>query len=154
MPLVHSTAVVADQARLADDVHVGPYAVIGPRVTMGAGCRVEAHGVITGCTQMGEHNRIHSHAVIGSDPQDRKFGGERATCEIGDRNKIREQVTIHRGTGNGGDVTRIGNDNLIMVAAHIAHDCWIEDDTCIATAECVMAFLRDGQQVRLMESSP
>ena len=129
---IHPTAVLDPGAELGEDVEIGPYAVVGAEVKVGDRCRIDSGVQLTGPTVLGSDNRIYSHACIGFDPQDKKFQGERATCEIGDRNKIREHVTIHRGTGNGGGVTRLGSDNLIMVAAHVAHDCRIGDDIIIA----------------------
>ena len=113
-------------------VEVGPYCVIGPDVVIGEGTVLHNHVVIESLTRIGSENEVFPFSVIGADPQDKKYQGERATCEIGDRNKIREHVTIHRGTGNGGGVTRLGSGNLIMVAAHVAHDCQIGDEVIIA----------------------
>ncbi len=132
MAQTHPTAIVHPTARIADSALVGPYCVIGPEVTIGERTVLHNHVTIQALTSIGTDNQIYPFSVIGADPQDRKFAGERATCEIGDHNTIREHVTIHRGTGNGGTVTRIGNHNLIMVAAHIAHDCCLADHICIA----------------------
>ncbi len=132
MTTIHPTAIIDPSATLAESVVVGPYCVIGPEVRLGAGTLLHNHVIVQALTTIGENNEIYPFAVLGADPQDRKFQGERAFCVIGDRNRIREHVTVHRGTANGGYYTRIGNDNLIMVAAHIAHDCQINDHITIA----------------------
>lgn len=132
MPQIHPTAIIDPAARLASGVVVGAYCVIGPDVEIGTGTILHSHAVVERLSTIGVDNEIFPFSVIGADPQDRKFAGERAVCTIGDRNKIREHVTIHRGTANGGGVTRLGSDNLVMVAAHIAHDCVIGSETIIA----------------------
>ena len=132
MATIHPTAIVDPTATVADSVVVGPYCVIGPEVCLDAGTVLHNHVIVQALTTIGQDNEIYPFAVLGADPQDRKFQGERAFCVIGDRNRIREHVTVHRGTANGGYYTRIGNDNLIMVAAHIAHDCQIKDHVTIA----------------------
>ncbi len=122
---IHPTAVIDPAARLADDVVVGAFVVIGADVEIGAGTVIGPHCSIIGPTKIGRDNRIHGHAAIGGDPQDKKFRGERVALEIGDGNHIREFVTINRGTGDGGSITRIGNDNWLLAYVHIAHDCQI-----------------------------
>ena len=121
----HPTAAIDPAAKLADDVVVGAYTVIGADVEIGPGTVIGPHCSITGPTTIGRDNRIHGHAAIGGDPQDKKFRGERVALEIGDGNHIREFVTINRGTGDGGGITRIGNDNWLLAYVHIAHDCLI-----------------------------
>ncbi|KAB2964246.1 MAG: acyl-ACP--UDP-N-acetylglucosamine O-acyltransferase [Thermoanaerobaculia bacterium] len=120
---IHPLAWVDPSAVLADGVTVGPFARIGAEVEIGEGTEVASGAQIQGPTRIGSGNRIHPHACVGTDPQDLKFAGERVCLEIGDRNQIREHVTIHRGTGKGGGLTRIGDDNLFMVYSHVAHDC-------------------------------
>jgi len=120
---IHPLAWVDPSAVLADGVTVGPFARIGAEVVIGEGTEVASGAQIQGPTRIGSSNRIHPHACVGTDPQDLKFAGERVCLEIGDRNQIREHVTIHRGTGKGGGLTRIGDDNLFMVYSHVAHDC-------------------------------
>jgi len=122
---VHPTAQIADNARLGTGVEVGAYSVIGADVTIGDGTRLGPHVVVQGPTRIGRENHLHPFASVGGDPQDKKFRGERSELVIGDRNTIREFVTINRGTGEGGGVTRIGDDNWIMAYTHIAHDCRI-----------------------------
>ncbi|MCL4196987.1 MAG: acyl-ACP--UDP-N-acetylglucosamine O-acyltransferase [Phycisphaerales bacterium] len=132
MNSIHPTAIVDPKAELGDNVEIGPYCVIGPYVEIGSGARLLNHVTVCGPTTIGVDNTVYPFSVIGADPQDLKFRGEEAPCVVGDRNVIREHVTIHRGTRVGGGITRVGSDNLIMVAAHIAHDC-------IVGSHCVIA---------------
>jgi len=129
---IHSTAVVDPDAELADGVVVGPHAVIGGGVRVGAGTRIGAGAQLRGPTRMGEGNRIFPGACLGFDPQDLKYGGEETRLEIGDHNHFREHCTVHRGTGKGGGVTRVGSHNLFMVGTHVAHDCTVGDHTIFA----------------------
>lgn len=130
--MIHPTAVIDSSAELADDVRVGPYTVIGPDVVIGAGSEIGPHVVINGPTRMGEENRIFQFASIGEAPQDKKYAGEPTRLEIGDRNTIREYVTINRGTTQDKGVTLVGDDNWIMAYVHIAHDCRIGNQTVFA----------------------
>lgn len=127
---IHPSASVDPAATLGDGVRIGPYSIVGPHVTLGAGSVLESHVVLTGRTTVGRNAHIFPFAVIGEVPQDLKFGGEESSLVIGDNVRIREHVTVHLGTEGGGMVTRIGNDCLIMVGAHIAHDCQLGDN-CI-----------------------
>ena len=127
MPQIHPTAIVAPGARLADDVEIGPYCVIGEEVSMAQGVSLKAHVVIDGRTTIGERTRIFPFASIGFETQDLKYKGEPSSLDIGHDNTIREHVTINPGTEGGGMVTRIGNHCLLMVGAHVAHDCQIGD---------------------------
>jgi UDP-N-acetylglucosamine acyltransferase len=129
---IHSTAIVESGARIASDVAIGPYCVIGPHVEIGAGTRVGPHAVITGHTRIGENNAIYQFVSIGDAPQDRKYGGEETRLEIGNHNTIREFCTFNRGTVQDAGVTRIGDHNWIMAYAHIAHDCQIGNATIFA----------------------
>ncbi len=122
-------AVIHPDAKLAEDVSVGPFSVIGADVEIGEGSWVGPHVVINGPTSMGRENRIFQFASIGEAPQDKKFHGENSKLVIGDGNTIREFVTIHRGTEDGGGVTSIGDDNWLMAYIHIAHDCIIGNHT-------------------------
>jgi UDP-N-acetylglucosamine acyltransferase len=119
---------------LDSSVEVGPFAVIGADVEIGAGTRIGPHAVVNGITRLGRDNRIFQFASIGEDPQDKKYGGEPTRLEIGDRNQIREYVTIHRGTVQDQGMTRIGNDNLLMAYVHVAHDCRIGNQVIMANA--------------------
>jgi UDP-N-acetylglucosamine acyltransferase len=130
---VHPTAIVEPGAILAADVEIGPYALIGPEVELSEGVSVGPHAVLTGRTRVGAGTRVFAHACIGGEPQDRAFAGESTMLDIGRDNVIREHVTIHVGTPKGGGCTRIGDDNLIMNAAPIAHDCQIGSHCIIAS---------------------
>ncbi len=134
MRTVHPSAIIDPAASIADDVEVGPFCVIGANVEIGAGTRIGPHVVIQGPTRIGRANQIHAFAAIGGDPQDKKFAGEATLLEIGDRNTIREFVTINRGTVQDGGITRIGNDNWIMAYVHIAHDCVVGSNVIFANA--------------------
>ncbi|MFC1698793.1 acyl-ACP--UDP-N-acetylglucosamine O-acyltransferase [Candidatus Omnitrophota bacterium] len=128
---IQSTAQVAPGAQLADDVEIGHYAIIGPEVTIGAGSKIGDHCVITGQTSIGQNCQLFTGAVIGSVPQDKKYVGEPTEVIIGDNNIIREYVTVNLGT-EASEKTVIGNDNLIMAYAHIAHDCVIGNGVVLA----------------------
>ena len=130
--MIHSTAIIDSGAELAADVRVGPYAVIGPDVVVGAGTEIGSHVVINGPTRIGRENRFFQFASIGEAPQDKKYAGEPTRLEIGDRNVIREFVTINRGTVQDRGVTSLGDDNWIMAYVHIAHDCRIGNQTIFA----------------------
>jgi UDP-N-acetylglucosamine acyltransferase len=121
--IIHPTAIVSPRAELGDEVTVGPYSIIGDDVVIHDGVQIAAHSVIEGPTEIGERTVIFPFACIGQIPQDLKYKGERSRVIIGRHNRIREYVTIHRGTEGGGGVTSIGDDNLLMVQAHVAHDC-------------------------------
>ena len=123
MAQVHPTAVVHPGARLHETVEVGPYSIIGEKVTIGAGTRVAPHVVIEGRTTIGERNRIFQFASVGAVPQDLKYAGEETKLVIGDENQIREFTTLHIGTAGGGGATRVGHRNLFMANSHLAHDC-------------------------------
>lgn len=127
--MIHPQAIIDPRAELAEGVSVGPFSVIGPDVTIGAGTQIGPHVVIQGPTRIGSDNRILQFASLGSDPQDKKYRGEPTELVIGDRNLIRESVTINRGTMNGNGRTVVGDDNLLMAYIHIAHDCRIGNNT-------------------------
>lgn len=132
--MIHQTAIIAPGAELDPSVSVGPYVVIGEHVRIGAGTTVGPHAVIEGYTEIGCDNQIFQFASVGAVPQDLKFHGEKSYLKIGDRNKIREFVTIHLGTEDGGGITTIGDDNLFMAYAHVAHDCIVKDHVILANA--------------------
>jgi UDP-N-acetylglucosamine acyltransferase len=133
LTLIHPTAVIHPGAELHPTVQVGAYAVIGPKVKIGAGTTVGPHAVIDGWTEIGERNRFFPGVAIGLEPQDLKYDGAEALVQIGDDNCFREYVTVHRPTF-AGEVTSIGNHNLLMVNAHIGHNCVIENHTIITNA--------------------
>ena len=132
--MIHPQAIVDPSASLADGVSVGAFSVIGAGVEIGKGSRIGSHVVIDGPTRIGRDNHIYSFAAIGGDPQDKKYAGEDTRLEIGDRNVIREYVTISRGTVQDQGVTRMGDDNWIMAYVHIAHDCRIGSHTIFANS--------------------
>lgn len=134
---------------LDEGVQVGPFCVIGDDVRIGAGTRVDSHVVINGPAVIGRDNRIAQFNSLGDDPQDKKFAGERTSLEIGDGNVIREFCTFNRGTGGGGGVTRIGNDNWIMAYVHVAHDCVIGDQVTLANGSTLAGHVTLGDQVTL-----
>ncbi len=123
--MIHDTAIIDDSAVIAPDVQIGPYSIIGADVEINEGTVIGPHVVIKGRTKIGRDNRIFQFASIGEDPQDLKYHGESSSLVIGDRNTIRECVTMHRGTEEDNSVTEIGCDNLFMAYVHIAHDCII-----------------------------
>jgi UDP-N-acetylglucosamine acyltransferase len=132
--LVHPTAVVHPAALIGPGTSVGPHAVIGQHVRIGRDCRVGASAIVDGFTTIGDHNEIFPLASIGLIPQDLKFGGEQTRLVIGDRNVFREFVTVHRGTGGGGGLTEIGDHNVFMAYAHVAHDCHVGNHTIFGNA--------------------
>ena len=129
---VHPTAIVHRNAKIGAGTVIGPYATVGEHVTIGRNCRIGASSVIDGLTEIGDDNEIFPMTSIGLVPQDLKFGGELTRVVIGNRNVVREFVTIHRGTKGGGGVTSIGNHNLLMAYTHIAHDCHVGNETIFA----------------------
>lgn len=132
--MIDPQAIVHPAAKLGHDVSIGPWSIVGADVEIGDRTWVGPHVVIQGPTTIGADNRIFQFASIGDDPQDKKYRGEReeTRLEIGDRNTIREYVTINRGTKQGGGLTRLGHDNWIMAYVHIAHDCIVGDNTIFA----------------------
>ena len=122
---IHPTAIIADGAQIAESVEIGPYCVVGRHVVLAEGVRLVSHVVVEGRTSVGAHTHIYPFASIGHPPQDLKYHGEPSRLEIGQRNQIREHVTMNPGTEGGGMLTRIGDDCLFMMSAHVAHDCRI-----------------------------
>jgi UDP-N-acetylglucosamine acyltransferase len=142
-------ALVSPQARLAPDVEVGPFSIVGPEVEIGAGCVIGPHVVITGRTRIGPGNRFHPFASIGDAPQDKKYRGEPTRLEIGARNVFRESCTVNRGTAHGEGVTRIGDDNLFMAYAHVAHDCIVGSQAVFANCAALGGHVHIGDWVIL-----
>jgi UDP-N-acetylglucosamine acyltransferase len=140
--LIHPTALIDPSAELANDVSVGPYTLIGADVQIDSGTSIGPHAVIKGPTRIGKDNRIFQFASIGEDPQDKKYRGEVTRLEIGDRNAIREYVTIHRGTVQDQGITRLGNDNLLMAYTHVAHDCVVGNGVIMANAASLAGHVR------------
>jgi UDP-N-acetylglucosamine acyltransferase len=129
---IHSTAIVYPTARIAATADIGPYCIIGEEVEIGAGTRLMANVYAEGPTWIGEENIFYPYTTVGVASQDLKYKGERAETRIGARNRIREFVTIHRGTEGGGLVTRLGDDNLLMAYVHVAHDVHVGNNTVLA----------------------
>ena len=130
--MIHQTALIDPKAKIHSSVKVGPYSVIGAKVEIDENTEVQSHVSIVGNTKIGKNNKIYPFASIGNDPQDLKFQGEETKLEIGNNNKIREYVTINPGTSGGGGITKVGNNCLFMVSAHIAHDCYVGDNVILA----------------------
>ncbi|GAB3034966.1 MULTISPECIES: acyl-ACP--UDP-N-acetylglucosamine O-acyltransferase [Oleiagrimonas] len=145
--MIHASAQIDPKARLADNVQVGAFSVIGADVEIGAGTVIGPHVVIEGPTRIGEGNHIHSFASIGGDAQDKKYHGERTELIIGDNNVFREFVTINRGTGDGGGATRIGNDNWFLAYVHIAHDCQVGNHTVFSNNASLAGHVEVGDWV-------
>ncbi len=129
---IHSGAIVDASARIAESAEIGPFCVIGSGVSIGARTRLMGHVYVEGRTEIGEDNTFFPYSTVGVAPQDLKYAGEESATRIGDRNRIREFVTIHRGTTGGGMLTSIGDDNLLMAYVHVAHDVRIGDHTVLA----------------------
>ena len=129
---VHPTAIVDPNSRIAATAEIGPYCIIGPEVEIGHGTRLIGHVYVEGPTYVGAENIFYPYSTVGVASQDLKYKGERAETRIGSRNKIREFVTIHRGTEGGGKVTAVGDDNLLMAYVHLAHDARVGDHVVLA----------------------
>jgi UDP-N-acetylglucosamine acyltransferase len=147
--VIDPRAVVDPSARLASDVTVGPFSIIGAEVEIDAGTWIGPHVVIQGPTRIGRDNRIFQFASLGEMPQDKKYGGEPTRLEIGDRNTIREFVTINRGTVQDAACTRLGDDNWIMAYVHIAHDCWVGNRAIFANGASLAGHVRVEDDVGL-----
>jgi len=132
--MIHPTAIIHPTAQLDATVSVGPYTIIGEQVTIGAGTQVGAHVVIERWTEIGRDNQIFQFASVGAAPQDLKYKDEETWLVVGDRNRIREFATLHRGTVDGGGRTVVGSDNLFMAYAHVAHDCRVHNRVVMANA--------------------
>jgi UDP-N-acetylglucosamine acyltransferase len=142
--VIDPKASVDPSAELDSGVEVGPFAVIGPGVRIGSGTRVGPHVVITGDTTIGEDNRIFQFASIGEEPQDLKYAGEDTRLVIGNRNRIREFATVHKGTVQDEGITSIGDDNLLMAYTHVAHDCRIGNNVVMANAASLAGHVKIG----------
>ncbi|MCR6701309.1 MAG: acyl-ACP--UDP-N-acetylglucosamine O-acyltransferase [Dokdonella sp.] len=147
--MIHPTAQIDPSAELGEGVSVGAYSIVGGGVVIGAGTWIGPHVVIDAGTRIGRDNRLYQFASIGSDPQDKKFHGEDTRLEIGDRNHIREFVTINRGTGAGGGVTRLGSDNWILAYSHIAHDCQVGSHVVFSNNATLAGHVTIGDHVIL-----
>ncbi len=130
--MIHSTAIVNPEARIHPKADIGPYCMVGPHVTIGAGTRLMSHAIVEGWTTLGEDNTVFPFTVLGAVPQDLKYKGERTELKIGNRNSIRESVTMNLGTVDGGGITKVGDDNLIMAYSHLGHDCIVGNHAILA----------------------
>ena len=142
--MIHPSAIIDPSARVDESCSIGAYAIVGADVVIGSGTRIGPHVVINGPTVIGKDNHIFQFASIGEDPQDLKFDGHDSRLQIGDNNRIREFVTINRGTSGGGGLTSIGNDNLLMAYVHIAHDCEVGDNTVFANSASLAGHVQVG----------
>jgi UDP-N-acetylglucosamine acyltransferase len=146
---VHSTAVVAGGARVAEGVRIGPYAVVGDDVELGRDTVVGSHATLEGPAVFGERNRIFPHAVLGSAPQDLRYRGEPTRLVVGARNTFREFTTFHRGTPSGGGETLVGDDNYFMAYSHVAHDCRVGSATVFANCASLAGHVEVGDHAVL-----
>jgi UDP-N-acetylglucosamine acyltransferase len=135
--MIHKTAIIDPKAKISSNVEIGPYSVIGPDVVIEEYTKIHSHVNITGNTFIDKENTIYPFASIGNDPQDMKYQGEKTKLTIGKKNIIREYVTINPGTKQGGGITKVGSNNLIMIGAHIAHDCIIGNYIVIANSAAI-----------------
>ena len=130
--MIHSTAIISKKSKISENVNIGPYCVIGPDVEIDTNTILHSHVNIVGNTKIGKNNEIFPFASIGTNPQDLKYKGESNSIIIGDNNKFREYVNINPGTSQGGTVTKLGNNNLLMVYCHVAHDCILGNNIVLA----------------------
>ena len=134
MTFIHPSAIVNEKAIIGEDCYIGAFSIIGNEVTLGNKVRLDSHVVVDGNTSVGDGTHVFPFVSIGLAPQDLKYDGEETAVQIGKRNHIREFVTIHRGTSGGGGLTKIGDDNLFMAQAHVAHDCLLGNEIIMANA--------------------
>ena len=130
--MIHPTAIIHSSAKISSDTEIGPYCVIGSDVEIGSNTKLHSHVSIKGNTKIGKNNEIFPFVSLGTSPQDLKYKGEKNSIKIGDNNKLREYVNINPGTSQGGTITKIGNNNLLMVYCHVAHDCNLGNDIVLA----------------------
>ncbi len=142
---IHASALIAEGANLGENVKIGPYCTVGPHVQLDDGIELVSHVVVDGITTIGANTRIFPFASIGLQPQDLKYSGEPSRLEIGCNNVIREQVTINPGTENGGMLTRVGNNCLFMVGAHVAHDCEVADHVILVNNATLGGHVKIGE---------
>lgn len=147
--MIDTRAIIAKSAKLATDVVIGPFTCIGENVEIGSGTWIGSHAVIKGNTRIGCNNKIYQFSSIGEDCQDKKYAGEETLLFIGDNNIFREGCTIHRGTVQGGGVTKIGDNNLFMVNAHVAHDCIIGNNTIFSNGASIAGHVTVGDYASL-----
>lgn len=146
---VHPTAVIAAGAVIGAECRIGPYCVLGEAVTLGDRVRLVSHVAVDGITRIGEDTQIFPFASIGHSPQDLKYAGEPTELVVGARNRIREHVTMNPGTAGGGGITRVGDDNLFMMGAHVAHDCQVGSHVVMANNATLAGHVVVGDNVIL-----
>ncbi|MDM7860204.1 acyl-ACP--UDP-N-acetylglucosamine O-acyltransferase [Alteromonas sp. ASW11-36] len=146
---IHATAIIEPTAVIGNNVSIGPYSYVGHDVVIGDDCILESHVVIKGPSTIGKGNHFFQFCSIGEACQDKKYAGEPTRLEIGDNNIFRESVTVHRGTVQDEELTKIGNNNLLMVNVHIAHDCMIGDDNIFANNVTIAGHVHIGNTVIL-----
>jgi UDP-N-acetylglucosamine acyltransferase len=147
--MIHATAIIDPTAKIADNVEIGAYSIIGADVEIGSGTVIGPHVVIKGPTVIGQDNKFFQFSSVGEEPQDLKFDGEPTRLEIGDRNTFREFCTLNRGTPTGGSLTQIGHDNLFMAYCHVAHDCMVGNNIVIANNTALAGHVIVGDNARL-----
>jgi UDP-N-acetylglucosamine acyltransferase len=145
---VHATAIVSPDARLGRDLSIGPYAIIEDRTVIGDGCEIRAHASIRRFTSLGPGNRVHENAVLGGEPQDLSFRGQETCLVVGDRNVVREGVTVHRSTKEG-RATVVGSDCFLMAYVHVAHDCRLGDRVVMANNVMLAGHVEVGDRAFL-----
>ena len=145
--MIHETAIVDRKAKISEKTIIGPYSIVGPDVQIDGGAEIQSHVNITGNTIIGSNTKIFPFASIGTNPQDLKYKGEKTKLDIGSNNIIREHVTINTGTDGGGGITKIGSNNLIMIGAHIAHDCIIGNNVVIANSAAIAGHAQISDEV-------
>src|ERR1700757_3021880 len=151
---IHPQAVVSQEAKLGAGVQIGAYAVVGPDVELGDGCELHEHAVVRGPSKFGANNVFHPFCVIGGDPQDYSFRGERVELQVGSENIFREHVTISRGTSKGGGITRIGSNNFFLSYSHVGHDCQIGNNTLFVNGATLAGHVTVQDFVTLGAFSP
>ena len=147
--MIHPTAIIETGAKIHPSVLIGPYSIMGAHVEMDEGCIVGPHVVITGHTKIGRENHFYQFSSIGDAPQDKKYHDEITYLEIGDRNVVRECVTIHRGTFQDRSLTQIGDDHLFMANSHVAHDCVLGDHNILSNSVALAGHVQVGNHVIL-----
>ena len=145
--MIHKTAIIDPKAKISQSANIGPYTIVGPNVEIEENSVIQSHVNISGYTKIGKNNKVYPFASIGSNPQDLKYRGEKTELVIGNNNVIREYVTANPGTSGGGGITKIGNNNLLMIGAHIAHDCLIGNNVVIANNAAIAGHAEIGDDV-------
>ena len=147
--LIHESSIIHPLAEIDDDVHIGPFCIVGEDVRIKSGSKLYSHVVLRGPTTIGKNNTFYQFCTIGEDTPDKKFRGEKTTLEIGDNNTFREGVTVHRGTIQDKSTTVIGSKNLFMAYAHVAHDCIVGDDNVFANNAGIAGHVHVGNNVTI-----